>query len=84
MAAAEASFKTSIDSMSFILMELKGDTFCPVPFPASPDMGKPSTTYNGSVPAVILPLPLTLIDNPPPGIPFGCETCTPVILPTSA
>ena len=74
MAAEEASFNTSIDSTSFILKV----------FSCSWARGTPSTTYKGEVPAVIVPVPRTLICKEEPGAPVDCETCTPGILPTIA
>ena len=54
-AVEAASFNTVIDSISFVLIEDK-----------SPSNGTPSTTYNGSVPALIEPTPRirTLADSP--------------------
>ena len=74
MAADEASFNTSMLSTSFILKV----------FNCSFAKGTPSTTYNGEVPAVMVPVPRTLICREEPGAPVPCETCTPGILPAIA
>src|SRR5690606_8663047 len=49
----------------------------------SPDMGKPSTTYNGLLPPLTDNCPLILIDIPSPGLPEVCLIWTPANLPCS-
>ena len=51
----------------------------PVPWSA----GTPSMTYNGSLLAVIEPVPRTRTRNPPPGSPVFETTWTPAALPCS-
>src|SRR5665647_238938 len=72
MEAEAASFKIEIDSISSGLK---------VEISVS---GIPSTTYNGSLPALIEEDPLTLIVSPAPGFPEFEVTCTPAALPCSA
>ncbi len=72
MAAALASFKTSIDSISEGLIVLKGSLSTPPEYPRSLSLipgsgalllksGTPSTTYKGA------PAPRILTHRPPPG-----------------
>ena len=72
MAVEEASFNISMDSISLgfkslILPSIKG---------------KPSTTYRGSLLAVIEPLPRTRIEGEAPGL-LSLNTATPAALPCS-
>src|SRR5690606_15038836 len=71
MAVAEASFKTSILSMS-VLLSIVG---------LLPKMGKPSTTYNGSLLPWIELVPLIRTLRPAPGAPVVGLTCTPAARP---
>ena len=71
MAVAEASFKTSIDSMSLGFKEPMLDVSC----------GKPSMTYKGAVLWVNEPAPRITILKLSPRPPSVDETCTPAIRP---
>ena len=73
MAVAEASFNISIDSMSAGLMS----------FMFASVSAKPSTTYNGSVPALMDAEPRIRIVGASPGWLF-VNTATPLDLPCSA
>ena len=73
MAVAEASFNTSIDAISLALISFKE------PF----IKGNPSTTYNGSFPALIEPLPRILNVGDSPGR-LLVTTETPVTRPCNA
>ena len=73
MAVEEASFITSIVSMSFGLIELR-----------LTDIGTPSTTTNGSLPEFIDATPRILMDTSAPGSAEFSATCTPAIRPWSA
>src|SRR5438045_9273225 len=80
MAAAEASFRTEIDSISPGGMSFRGllislDVV---------DGGKPSTTYSGWVPAPMAPTPRIWIWGPPPGIPLLWLICTAATWPARA
>src|SRR2546430_16633655 len=70
----------SIDSISFGSTDIRGLFLGSVSFdPCS--AGRPSITYNGSVLAVIEPVPRTRTWIPTPGIPEFEVTCTPATLP---
>ena len=88
MAAADASFKTSMDSMSLGLIsetELKvcpEPTLCPCKSKEverlellSLSSGMPSTTYSGAL------LPRTLTNRPAPGVPEALITFRPATRP---
>src|SRR5437660_12505428 len=73
----------SIDSISFGSTDIRGLFLGSVSFdPCS--AGRPSITYNGSVLAVIDPIPRTPAWIPTPGIPDSHVTCTPPTLPCRA
>ena len=78
MAVAEASFKTSIVSMSSGLMKFNGLDSEPVP--AKPT-GNPSITKSGPVPCRRLPCPRMMIRCPAPGAPLDDVMFTPDIFP---
>ena len=69
MAVAEASFNTSMDTMSEGLIE---DSALVLPADC-PDNGTPSTTYSGSLPLSEF-VPRILTEIPPPGAPEFCVT----------
>src|SRR5256886_15847452 len=70
----------SIDWISFGSTDIRGLFLGSVSFdPCS--AGRPSITYNGSVLAVIEPVPRTRTWIPTPGIPEFEVTCTPATLP---
>ena len=88
MAAAEASFRISIDAMSFGLMKLRGlpPGIPPRAFPRPgralpPSRGTPSTTKSGWLLERIDALPRTLTVVAPPGAPELLTTWTPATLP---
>src|SRR5438105_15038604 len=72
MEADAASFKTEIDSISLGL------------YAEISVMGIPSTTYNGSLPALIEEEPRTRMVKPAPGLPELEITCTPAAFPCKA
>src|SRR5690554_3974467 len=72
-AVEAASLSTVIDSISEGLRDDK-----------SPSKGIPSTTYKGSIPALIDPTPLILTVAEEPGWPSALKICTPATLPESA
>ena len=86
---AEASFKTVIDSMSLGLIVLSGlrgsaaskPMLGPLATVCSFWSGTPSTTYSGSLLALIDVPPRTRICTPPPGSPLFVTICTPVTRP---
>lgn len=68
MAVAEASFSTSIDSISFVLRLESG--LMTRPWPSVTDSlirGTPSMTYSGSFVPLIELVPRMRIEAPPPG-----------------
>src|SRR5690606_39255398 len=71
MAVAEASFKTSLLSIS-VLVRMVG---------LFPKIGKPSTTSRGSLLPWIELDPLIRTFNPAPGAPVVGVTCTPAARP---
>ena len=73
MAVAEASFNTSIDSISDGLIS-----------PMPPVTGTPSITYNGSLLAVIERLPRIITLGVEPGDQLELETTTPGMRPCNA
>ena len=82
MAVEEASFKTVIDSISSWLIKLRALFGAEAPIPPIPALpaetfppakGTPSTTINGSLPALTEELPRTLMFIPPPGSPLLWE-----------
>src|SRR5690606_6923383 len=82
MAVADASFKTSIDSISEGLIVDSAFKFGPsatVPPKLSLllSTGNPSMTYNGSLPALMELLPLVLTDVAAPGCPEVCVNNNP-------
>ena len=88
MAVADASFKTSIDS---ILLGSNVESGLVVLFPkpvevvmALPRIGKPSITYKGSLLALIEVPPRILIFTAESGPPSEETICTPDILPARA
>ena len=76
---------TSIDSISFGSRDMSGLVFgsraSSLSPPAPCSAGRPSITYNGSLFALIDPVPRTRTRMPTPGIPEFDVTCTPAILP---
>ena len=70
-APADASFRTDMDSMSLLLMELR-----------SPSNGTPSTTIRGEFDAFIEPNPLILSSAPLPGWPPPDVAMTPATCPS--
>ena len=84
IAAEDASFSTSIDSISFGLNVNNGFVGAPLLDSFVVTNGIPSNTYKGSLPALILAAPRTLIDIPPSTLPLVCVICTPANFPTKA
>ena len=87
IAVAEASFNTSILSISLGLIKFRddcdGDVF-PVPLASTEgSIGNPSTAYKGSVPPSIELVPLIWILKPSPGA-FPPVTFTPAMRPFKA
>src|SRR4051812_23364051 len=99
MAVAEASFSTSMLSMSLGLSDASGfDGTEAVARPplqevleqipgddasGSFSMGKPSITYSGSLLPVMEEVPRTRMVMPPPGVLDAVVTCTPAAAPCS-
>ncbi len=82
MAVADTSLSTSMEAISLGSIEISGLSWGfeeLVPCSA----GTPSMTYNGSLFAVIDPVPRTRTRSPPPGSPVFEITCTPAALPCS-
>ena len=77
MAAAEASFRTSMEAMSCGLIKFNG-LVTPKELLS---MIKPSTTNNGVVPDLKLPIPRMIMFWAAPGSPLVAVTFTPEILP---
>src|SRR5215204_5443015 len=77
MAVAEASFNTSIDSISCGLIKFKGS---PPPV-LELSKGNPSTTKRGVLPVLTPPGPLTVIPVTAPGSPLLEVTFTPATFP---
>src|SRR5688572_28471842 len=80
MAVADASFSTSIDSMSDGLISAIGLVVLPpTAFWARLDawMGIPSTIYKGSLDPLMEAVPRMRTKTPPPGDPEFVLTCTP-------
>ena len=91
MAAAEASFSTSIEATSFGLMsskppeaKSKGRVALDIKSFLSPVIGIPSTTYSGAFPALNDRRPRIKMFGTVPGLEPDCATSTPAIRPCMA
>ena len=80
MAVADASFKTSIVSISCAFKKFNGS---PPPV-LELSNGRPSTTNNGVLPVLSPPGPRTVIPCMAPGSPFADVTFTPATLPCNS
>jgi len=77
---AEASFKTSMDTISEGLIDAKALS---LPEPVELSIMTPSMTKMGSLEALSELMPRIRIEELPPGMPVLACTCTPAALPCS-